>query len=161
MGWAIFLFWCCSSFVCAAVARRAALYRFQGSFRNERVLPRRRVGRLSGMTGSSLGMPKSRASLCGSPRRALAGPTGARGPYATGATATTALWSAKRGRARISPRASPREAQFVRRLSPLPPTRKTTKLLVFDLGDARNARRWRWSLRLGGRRRVREARLHF
>ena len=105
-------------------------------------------------------MPKSRASLCGSPRRALAGPAGARGPYATGATATTALWSAKRGRARISPRASPREAQFVRRLSPLPPTRKTTKLLVFDLGDARNAGRRRRRLRLSGRRRVREARLH-
>ena len=35
------------------------------------------------------------------------------------------------------------------------------KTLVFDLGDARNARRGRRRLGLGGRRRVREARFHF
>ena len=49
-----FVFWC-SSFGCAAVARRAASCGFPGSFGNERVLPRRRVGRLSAYDGQLAG----------------------------------------------------------------------------------------------------------
>ena len=42
-----------------------------------------------------------------------------------------------------------------------PQAKYTTKLLVLDLGDARNARRGRRSLRLGGRGRIGKAGLHF
>ena len=87
----------------------------------------------------------------------------ARGPYAAGATVTTGLWSAKRGRARIS-RVRAARAAPIRQTpiaAPIHSLEVHNKLLVFDLGDARNARRGCWSLCIcRRRRRVGQARLH-
>ena len=65
-----------------------------------------------------------------------------------------------RARTDLAARESARGAVRQTPVATSPTARKTTKLLVFDLGDARTARRGRGRLSLGGRRRVREAGLH-
>ena len=111
------------------------------------------------MTGSSLGMPKSRASLCGSPRRAQVGLGVVRdGCHRDGSTAV----GETRARTNLARESAPPPQVAIRQtLWPHPREGKyTTKLLVFDIGDARNARRGSGCLRLSRCRRVREARLH-